>query len=115
MRERGEGHILLTASISGRETYVGEPSYIASKWAVVGIGHSLRLEAAEVGVRATLIEPGRVDTSPTRNRPAVAPLLEQSAPLSPEDVAGAILCAYRQPPGLTVGELSIRPLRQRRM
>ncbi|HEX4213647.1 MAG TPA: SDR family oxidoreductase [Candidatus Dormibacteraeota bacterium] len=109
MRERGEGHILLTASISGREPY------IASKWAVVGIGHSLRLEAAEVGVRVTLIEPGMVDTPLTRNSPLVAPLLEQSTPLSPEDVARAILYAYGQPPGVTVGELAIRPLRQRRL
>ena len=36
MRRQGEGHILIVASTSGREPYVGEPSYLASKFGVVG-------------------------------------------------------------------------------
>ena len=35
MKERGRGHIVLMASIAGRQTWVGEPVYIATKWAVV--------------------------------------------------------------------------------
>lgn len=108
----GGGHIFLIASVSGRETYVGEPAYIASKWGQVGLGHALRQEAAKHGVRVTLIEPGLVDSPLTRNNPNVVPLLESTTPLAPEDVAGAVVYAYSQPPNVLVSELTLRPLDQ---
>ena len=36
--------------------------YSATKWAVTGMGESLRQELNDTGVRVTLIEPGMVDT-----------------------------------------------------
>jgi NADP-dependent 3-hydroxy acid dehydrogenase YdfG len=112
MKEQGQGHIIVVASVSGRETYVGEPAYIASKWGQVGFTHALRQEALEYGVRVTLVEPGLVDSPLTRNNPHVRPLLDAAAPLTPEDVAAAILFAFSQPPEVVVSELTIRPLRQ---
>ena len=44
----GRGHIVLMASIAGRQTWVGEPVYIATKWAVVGP----RLGPPQGGARA---------------------------------------------------------------
>ncbi len=111
--ERRRGHVFIVASVSGRETYVGEPVYIASKWAQVGFGHALRQELADAGVRVTLVEPGIVDTPLTRENPVVRPLLEAIEPLAPEDVARAIVYAYEQPPHVVVSELTLRPLRQR--
>jgi NADP-dependent 3-hydroxy acid dehydrogenase YdfG len=111
--ERRRGHVFIIASVSGRETYVGEPVYIASKWAQVGFGHALRQELADAGVRVTLVEPGIVDTPLTRENPVVRPLLEATEPLAPEDVARAIVYAYEQPPHVVVSELTLRPLRQR--
>src|SRR5207237_7667875 len=67
MLERRAGHIFVTASVSGREAYAGEPVYIASKWGQVGFAHSLRLEVMEAGIRGTLLEPGIVDTPLTRD------------------------------------------------
>ena len=32
------GHIILMASIAGRQTWVGEAVYITTKWGVVGLG-----------------------------------------------------------------------------
>jgi NADP-dependent 3-hydroxy acid dehydrogenase YdfG len=112
MLERGSGHIFVTASVSGREAYPGESVYIASKWGLVGFGHALRQEVADAGVRGTLVEPGIVDTPLTRDNPAVRPLLEAVDPLSPEDVAEAIMYAFRQPAHVVVSELTLRPLRQ---
>jgi NADP-dependent 3-hydroxy acid dehydrogenase YdfG len=112
MLERRSGHVFITASVSGREWYVGEPAYIASKWAQVGFGHALREEVRGAGVRVTLIEPGLVDTPLTRDNPVVHPLLEASTPLLPENVADAIVYAYQQPEHAVVSELTIRPLRQ---
>ena len=42
---------VITASISGRTAYVGEPIYIATKWALVGLSKALRKEARPAGVR----------------------------------------------------------------
>jgi NADP-dependent 3-hydroxy acid dehydrogenase YdfG len=107
------GHAFIVASVSGRETYVGEPAYIASKWGQVGFGHALRQEVQDAGVRVTLVEPGLVDTPLTRGSPAVRRLLESSEPLSADDVARAIIYAWQQPAHVVISELVIRPLRQR--
>jgi NADP-dependent 3-hydroxy acid dehydrogenase YdfG len=108
MLRQGAGHVVLIASVSGRESYVGEPLYIASKWGLVGFGHALRQEVGPAGVRVTLIEPGLVDTPLTRGSEAVRPLLEASAPLRPEDVARAVAYAYAQPPNVAISELVVR-------
>lgn len=116
MLARGAGHIFIVASVSGREAYAGEPVYIASKWGQVGFAHALRLELLAAGseVRVTVVEPGLVDTPLTRGNPKVAPLLAQQEPLSPDDVARAVVYAYRQPPHVLVSELTLRPVRQPR-
>ena len=112
MQRQRSGHLLLMASSSGRGAYVGEPAYIASKWGVVGFGHSVRMEVARYGIRLTLIEPGAVDTPLTRNAPKILPLIESIEPLQPEDVARAIVYAYQQPAHVTVTEVALRPRNQ---
>ena len=93
MLRQGSGHVLIMSSVSGRETYVGEPVYIASKWGLVGFAHALRLELIEAGIRVTVIEPGLVNTPLTRDNPKVRPLLDDIEPLTPEDVGqGGRLC-----------------------
>jgi NADP-dependent 3-hydroxy acid dehydrogenase YdfG len=115
MLEQQHGHVIFTASVSGRETYVGEPLYIASKWGLVGFGHALRKEVAERGIRVTLIEPGLVDTPFTRGSPVIAPLFEGAAPLLPEDIARAVVYAYLQPDYVNVSEIVLEPVRQREL
>src|SRR5262249_30279457 len=100
------------SSVSGRESYIGEPVYIATKWGQVGFAHALRLELLEPGIRVTVIEPGLVDTPLTRNNPKVRPLLEEIEPLTAEDVARAVVVANQQPPRVTVSEIVVRPQRQ---
>ncbi|MBV9601420.1 MAG: SDR family oxidoreductase [Chloroflexi bacterium] len=112
MRRQGSGHILLMASLSGRDAYVGEPAYIASKWGLVGFGHSVRKEVGQHGIRVTLIEPGAVDTPLTRNAPKVRPLIESIDPLRAEDVARAVVWAFQQPERVVLTEIGLRPLSQ---
>lgn len=112
MQRQGAGHILVMASTSGRDSYVGEPAYIASKWGLVGFGHSVRKEVARYGIRVTLIEPGAVDTPLTRGAPKVRPLIESIDPLLPEDIARAVVYAYEQPPHVLITEIALRPLNQ---
>jgi NADP-dependent 3-hydroxy acid dehydrogenase YdfG len=116
MLERDVGHIFIVASVSGREAYVGEPVYIASKWGQVGFAHALRLElqAAGSNLRVTVVEPGLVDTPLTRDNPKVAPLLAQQEPLGAGDVARAVVYAFQQPPHVVVSEMTLRPVHQPR-
>jgi len=109
MLQQGSGHVFIIASVSGRESYVGEPVYIATKWAQVGLAHALRLELANTGIRVTVVEPGIVDTPLTRDNPRIRPLLGEITPLSAEDIARAVIYAYRQPEHVAVTELVIRP------
>ncbi len=112
MREQGNGHIVLLASVSGRETYAGEPIYIASKWAIVGLGGALRKETVGSGVRVTLIEPGLVDTPLARSNPFAQTLMETVTPLQDDDVARAVAYALLQPPHMAINEIVLRPVVQ---
>lgn len=109
MTLRGEGDIVVIASASGRDTYVGEPLYIASKWGVVGLGHAIRKELQSSGVRVALIEPGLVDTPLTRGSPAVRPLVERGGALQPEDIADAVVWLVGRPRRVSVTEMTVRP------
>jgi len=112
MREQGDGHLVLIASVSGREAYAGEPIYIASKWAVVGLGSALRKETVGTGVRATLIEPGLVDTPLARSHPFASTWMETIDPLRDEDVARAVAYVLTQPKHMAINELVLRPIAQ---
>jgi NAD(P)-dependent dehydrogenase (short-subunit alcohol dehydrogenase family) len=63
MRRQGFGHIVNTASIAGLLPMPGLLSYSASKHAVVGLSTSLRVEAATLGIRVSVLCPGAVETA----------------------------------------------------
>jgi NADP-dependent 3-hydroxy acid dehydrogenase YdfG len=111
MQEQGSGHIVLMASVSGREVYEGQPMYLASKWGVVGLGYSLRRELAPQGIRVTLVEPGLVDTELSRTTAPLA-FSEGVEPLDPDDVARAVAFAILEPPHVTINEIVLRPRHQ---
>ncbi len=105
--ERGTGHYVLTSSIAGRRSLPGS-LYSATKFAVTGIGQSLRGELRQMhentAIRVTLIEPGGVET----------PFFEQPAEgrLEPDDVAAAVMWALDQPAHVDVSEVLILPTAQ---
>jgi ribitol 2-dehydrogenase len=109
MVRQGSGDIVLIASASGRDTYVGEPLYIASKWGVVGLGHAVRKELQASNVRVALVEPGLVDTPLTRGSPVVRPMVEAGGALEPDDIADAVAWLVSRPRRVAVTELVIRP------
>ncbi len=95
------GHFLLTGSVAGRVAIPGS-LYSSTKWAVTGMGQSLRAELTGTGARVTLIEPGMVDTPFFDNKPAEG-ILED------EDIAGAVMWAVEQPERVDVNEILVRP------
>ncbi len=62
MLEQGFGHIVNTASMAGLIPAPGTVSYGASKHAVVGMTRALRVEAASLGVRVSVVCPGVIRT-----------------------------------------------------
>lgn len=66
MVRRRTGHIVNIASIAGLFPSAGQVSYVASKSAVVGLSHALRVEAAAHGVKVSVACPGIIDTPMTR-------------------------------------------------
>ena len=109
MLAAGAGDIVMIASASGRDSYVGEPLYIASKWGVVGLGHAVRKELQASNIRVALIEPGLVDTPLTRGSPVVRPLVEAGGAMLPGDIAEAVVWLLGRPRRVSVTELVIRP------
>jgi NADP-dependent 3-hydroxy acid dehydrogenase YdfG len=109
---QGRGHIVITASISGRTAYVGEPIYIATKWALVGLGKALRKEARPAGVRVSLIEPGIVDTPLVQQTAEGAAELAAVRALDPQDVARVVAFVLEQPAHVNIDEIMISPLGQ---
>jgi NADP-dependent 3-hydroxy acid dehydrogenase YdfG len=109
---QGRGHIVITASISGRTAYVGEPIYIATKWALVGLSKALRKEARPAGVRVSVIEPGIVDTPLVQQTAEGAAELSAVRALDPQDVARMVTFVLEQPAHVNIDEIMVSPLGQ---
>lgn len=63
MVTQGSGHLVNTASLAGLIPTPGLSAYGASKWAVVGLSHALRLEGEGLGVKVSAICPGFVESN----------------------------------------------------
>jgi NADP-dependent 3-hydroxy acid dehydrogenase YdfG len=98
-----KGHVLLTGSVAGRRAIVGS-LYSSTKWAISGMGESLRQDVDGTGVRVTVVEPGQVET-PFFDDPG-------EGRLEADDVARAVMYAVAQPPHVDVNEILIRPTAQ---
>lgn len=62
MVRQGSGHIANTACIAGLVPFPMTAAYCATKHAVVALSTALRAEAAELGVKVSVVCPGTVDT-----------------------------------------------------
>ncbi|PAP75454.1 SDR family oxidoreductase [Rubrivirga marina] len=88
MREAGRGLVVNVSSTAGRCTLPFFGVYHASKWALEGYTGALRVELAQTGVDAVIVEPGPFTTSlfPSMTAPADA---DGRAATYPDTVAGA--------------------------
>ncbi len=114
MISRGRGHIVTISSDAGRRVFPSLAVYSASKSFVEVLSQGLRLETAGTGVKVTTIQPGNVATDlPALSHDAEA-LKRYGQPsgariLDPEDVAGSIIHALRQPEHVAVNEVLVEP------
>lgn len=100
MRERGEGHIVVVSSVTGKFGTPQRSSYAASKHALHGWFDSLRAEVQNEGIGVTLVCPGFVRTNVVANAltadgsPTGDEAEEKGIP--PEECAEAIADALRR-------------------
>ncbi|MBT0769083.1 SDR family oxidoreductase [Kineosporia sp. J2-2] len=115
MRERGSGHIVNVASVSGLRVDPTAAVYSATKFAVRAISEGLRQESRDV--RVTVVCPGFTRTELTHQGGDAA--VQQAAraatdelAIPPSAIARAIAFAVDQPADVDVSELVVRPTAQ---
>lgn len=106
----GGGLIVNICSIAGlRADAVCGAAYIASKFAMSGLGAAAALEYGRRGIRVTTVCPGDVDTAMLDDRPRPPGPGERAGMLRPEDVAEVVLAVACLPPRAHVAEVVIKP------
>lgn len=110
----GAGHIVAISSDAGRKVFPGLGVYSASKFFVEATLQSLRLETAGSGLRVTSVQPGNTATDLLGMSTDAEAIKKYGEPtgakvLEPEEVAGAIVYALRQPSHVAVNEVLIEP------
>jgi NAD(P)-dependent dehydrogenase (short-subunit alcohol dehydrogenase family) len=110
MRQRKDGLIINTNSISGqRSSVLGGVAYCASKFALTALGTAVALEEGKNNIRVTSICPGEVDTPLLDGRPTPVAAEHRAKILQSQDVADAALMVACLPPRAHVHELVIKP------
>jgi 3-hydroxy acid dehydrogenase/malonic semialdehyde reductase len=117
MLERGKGHIINIGSIAGREVYPRGHVYSASKHAVDAITKGLRMDLVDTPLRVTTVDPGLVETefSVIRfrgNEEKAKAVYQNLTPLSPDDVADAVVWAATRPAHVQIADIVIFPTAQ---
>lgn len=118
--ESGAGHVLNIGSVAGFETYSGGGGYAAAKHAVRALTETLRLEWLGQPLRITEIDPGMVETEFSLVRfdgdaDRAKKVYQGMTPLSPDDVAEAIVWAVSRPIHVNIDQILIRPVDQARV
>lgn len=117
MVKRGRGHVINIGSVAGHEVYPGGAVYCSTKHAVGAITKGLRMDLLGTGVRVSTVDPGLVETefSVVRYRgdqERADKVYAGMTPLSPEDIADAVLWCATRPPHVNIDEIILKPLDQ---
>lgn len=115
--KRGRGHILNLGSVASRWVYPRGNIYCATKRAVSALTESLRLDLLGTNIRVTEISPGMVETefSEVRlggDKESAKKVYEGMTPLSPEDIAEAVVWSLMRPSHVNIQEIVIYPTDQ---
>lgn len=117
MAARGSGTVIHVGSIAGREVYPAGNVYCATKHAVRALTEGLRIDLVGTGVRVATVDPGLVRTEFSRvrfrgNDTRAETVYRGMTPLSPDDVAEAIVWVAARPERVTIAEMVVLPTDQ---
>ena len=114
MVARRSGHVFFLGSIAGHTPFPNVAAYCATKYAISGFAHSLRMEVAQAGVRVTEIAAGRVETelyADILSAEARAAMYANQTAIQPEDVAEMVCHVLAMPAHVDVTRFDINPTR----
>ena len=117
MIARGRGHIINIGSIAGHEVYANGAIYCATKHAVAALSRGLAIDTLGTGVRVSSVDPGMVETEFSLVRfhgdeERAEQVFDGLTPLTPNDVADAVLFCATRPPHANVREMVLMPTDQ---
>jgi len=117
MVSRGSGHIVNIGSIAGHEVYPSGNVYCASKFAVNALTQGMRMDLVDKNIKVTTIDPGMVLTEFSKVRfsgdgEKADKVYEGMHPLSPYDIADAVLFCVSRKANVNINEIIIMPTAQ---
>lgn len=110
MVERNKGHIINIGSAAGHWVYPGGTVYCASKHAVRALNEGLKMDLHGTNVRVSSVDPGLVETEFSIVRfdgdsERADTVYAGMTPLTPDDVADAVLWCASRPPHVNISEV----------
>lgn len=117
MVERQTGHIINIGSTAGHEVYTSGNVYSATKFAVKALTQSFRLDVIDKGIKVSSVDPGMVYTEFSKvrfdgNLEKAESVYKGITPLSPDDVAEAVIFCATRPENVNINEVILTPLYQ---
>lgn len=118
MVQRSRGHVINLGSIAASYPYPGGNVYGATKAFVRQFSLNLRADLAGTGIRVTVIEPGLAGGSEfsvvrfAGDSERASRLYEGANPLTPEDVAEAVLWSATLPAHVNINAIELMPVSQ---
>jgi serine 3-dehydrogenase len=117
MVERGKGHVINIGSVAGYEVYPGGNVYCATKFAVRALTRGLRLDLNGTPIRVSEVAPGLVETEFSMVRfhgdaERAAKVYQGYTPLSPDDIADAVIWCATRPPHVNISHVTVMPTAQ---
>ena len=114
MVKRKKGHVINIGSVAGHMVYPKGNVYNATKFAVNALTRAMRLDLYEKDIRISSVDPGLVETefSLVRfrgDRERARKVYEGLSPLTPEDIADAVLYCATRPKHVNIDEIIITP------
>jgi len=117
MVTRKKGTIINIGSIAGHEVYPKGNVYCASKHAVDALTKGLRMDLVDTPVRVCTVDPGLVETEFSNVRfrgdmQRAKQTYQNMTPLTPDDVADAVLFCATRPLHVQLAQLVLMPTSQ---
>ena len=117
MVARGKGHVISLGSTAGEITYPNGAVYCASKAGERAINDGLRQDLLGTPVRVTTVDPGMVETDFSLVRfhgdsGRAAKVYQGLTPLTPDDVADAIVWSATRPAHVNIARISMTTIDQ---
>jgi serine 3-dehydrogenase len=117
MVQRGQGHVINIGSIAGYEVYPGGNVYCATKFAVRALSKGMRIDLNGTPIRVSEMVPGMVETEFSQvrfhgDKERAAKVYQGLTPLSPDDIADAIVFCATRPPHVNVEAMIVLPTAQ---